>query len=184
MIPNLAPWHLPFSQHASKTLPKKVLPQTLTGTFSLSLELFPFRSLNIEYMDQSNTTPRLPLLISNIIIVSPHPHLSFVSFSQCLTGNSPMRFKRTLRSSWNLCIRLRVSICVFFPIFSLHLVDLPSGTSGSYPSTLNGILSPGRRDSVGPWLALSVSSIECSNISIQIFYFANQYFLLFAIIGV
>ena len=39
------------------------------------------------------------------------------------------------------------------------VVNLSIDTSGSYLSTLNGIFFPRRRDSVGPWLALLVSSI-------------------------
>jgi len=48
----------------------------------------------------------------------------------------------------------------FSQSISLHAVNLSSGMSGSYLSILNGTLSPGRRDSVGPWSALSVSSIR------------------------
>jgi hypothetical protein len=76
-----------------------------------------------------------------------------------------------------------IYMCVF-PSLPLPLVDLSLGTNGSSPSNLSGILSPERRGSVGLWsVLLPLSSIECSNISVQIFYFANRYLLLFAMIG-
>ena len=138
---------------------------------------------DIGYTDRSNTTP--PLQRTNC---PPHSHLSFVVFSLLCPNDWLETPSWDSKGHWGLCETyafgrgyLYVNFCQFS---SLHLeVDLSSGTSGSYPLTLNGILSPGRRGSVGPWSALLVSSIECSNIRIQIFYFLNRYFLLLSLIG-
>jgi len=152
-------------------------------TVSKFMILSPFRSLNVGYMDQSNTTPRLQRTVC-----PPHPHLSFVAVS-LLCPNAWLETPRWdskghsgLHETYAFGRR---NLYVHFPqFFPLHFVNLSSGTSGSYPSTLNGISSPGRRDPVGPWSALSVASVECTgNIRIQIFYFANRYFLLLALIG-
>jgi len=125
-------------------------------------------------MDQSNTMPCLQR--TNC---PSHPHLPFVTVSLFCPN-------AWLKTPWwdskrRWCLHQTYTfVCGYLYVhfsqsFSLHLVDFFSGTSGSYPSTLNGILSPGRRGSVGPWSVLSVSSIEWGNIRIQIFYFVNRY---------
>ena len=49
--------------------------------------------------------------------IPTYPLSLFLTLAQCLTGNSPMTFKRTMWAWWNLCIRLRVFICAFSPVF-------------------------------------------------------------------
>ena len=72
-----------------------------------------FQSLNIGYMDQLNTTPFLQCTNYSLSILCR----IFLTLSQWLTGNFPLRFKRTLRSGWNLCIRSQGFICAFSPVF-------------------------------------------------------------------
>ena len=171
MIPNLAK---PFQKSASPDANRQLL--FIPGIIS------------VLKCEQDIWISQIPLLFPNALIFIPFPTYPLSLFFY-FVSMPDWKLPDEIQKDGDVFIKLIHSLagiymCVLnFPqSFSLYFIDLPSGTSGSSPSTLNGILSPGRRGSVGPWSALSVSSIECSDIRVQIFYFANRYLLLLAII--
>ena len=101
----------------------------------------------------------MPLNIFRIVAPSPVVALYFISMPDWKLSDEIQKEATVFGKLMHSLLGIYACVFLFPSSISLHLVNMSADMSGSCLSTLNGIFFAGRRDSVGPWSALSMTSI-------------------------